>query len=182
MGTSPVRHALSRIARTLREADIPFAVAGALAVNEHGHLRMTEDVNILLARDGMERVLEVCLGRGWDELSPGSRGFWDTDNMVRVTFVLEGDYPGDRKQKPVAFPNPAEFGTAGGIAFLPLPVLLTLKIASGMTAPHRPGDLADVIELIRKNNLELDYAGELAPYVQEKYLQLWELAQVQDEY
>ena len=51
-----------------------------------------------------------------------------------------------------------------------------------MTAPHRPRDLNDVIQLIRKNDLDRAYAEKLDPYVRKKYLELWEAAQVKDEY
>jgi hypothetical protein len=65
---------------------------------------------------------------------------------------------------------------------LRLPDLLTLKIASGMTAPHRPRDLDDVIQLIRRNGLDREYATRLDPYVRAKYLELWDAAQVRDEH
>lgn len=183
MGKSPVHAAVARIAKALSEANIPFAVAGALAVNEHGHVRMTEDVDILLTRDGLERFKRLWLGRGWIEQFPGSRGLRDATDGVRIDVILAGDFPGDGKPKPVAFPDPAEAGAAReGIPFLTLPALLTLKLASGMTSPQRPRDFDDVIQLIRKNSLGRDYAGQLHPYVREKYLELWELAQINDEY
>ena len=65
-------------------------------------------------------------------------------------------------------------------ALLPLPRLLELKLASGMTAPHRLRDLADVIELIRVNALGEELADSLHTYVREKYLELWRAAQVSD--
>ena len=69
-----------------------------------------------------------------------------------------------------------------GIPVLTLRALLTLKLASAMTAPHRPRDLDDVIQLIRKNDLDRGYAEQLDSYVRRKYLELWEAAQVRDEY
>jgi len=50
-----------------------------------------------------------------------------------------------------------------------------------MSAPHRLRDLADVIELIRVNELTEDLARDLHPYVREKYLELWRAAQERDE-
>src|SRR5260370_32260199 len=47
--------------------------------------------------------------------------------------------------KPVIFPDPAKAAVRGErVALLPLPILIELKLASGMTAPHRLKDLADV--------------------------------------
>ena len=184
MGKSPIHAAAARIAKTLTEMDIPFSIAGALAVNVHGHVRTTEDVDILLTPDGLERFKERWLGRGWVEQFPGSRGLKDTVHQVKVDVMLTGNYPGDGQPKPVAFPDPSEVNEPDpeGIPVLILPVLVTLKLASGMTAPHRPRDLDDVIQLIRKNGLAREYAEQLDPYVREKYLELWEAAQVRDEY
>lgn len=86
------------------------------------------------------------------------------------------------KEKPVAFPDPAKAAVRGErFALLPLADLLELKIASGMTAPHRLRDLADAIELIRVNALEESFAESLHPYVQEKFRELWKAAQTRDE-
>lgn len=184
MGKSRVHAAAERIANTLADMEIPFAIAGALAANAHGHVRTTEDVDILLTPDGLRRFKERWLGRGWVEQFPGSRGLRDTVARVRIDVMLTGDFPGDGRPKPVAFPDPAEVNQPdpGGTPVLQLPVLVTLKLASGMTAAQRPQDLADVIELIRRNDLSLEYAEQLDPYVRDKYRELWEAAQITDEY
>lgn len=63
---------------------------------------------------------------------------------------------------------------------LPLPTLVELKLASGLTAPRR---LADVLELIRVRRLPAELAEELHPYVREKFGELWRAAQAaEDEY
>jgi hypothetical protein len=61
--------------------------------------------------------------------------------------LLVGQYPGDGLPKPIADPPPEVVAEvhADGIRFLSLRTLLELKLASGMTAPHRPRDLDDVI-------------------------------------
>ena len=50
-----------------------------------------------------------------------------------------------------------------------------------MTAAHRMQDLADVMNLIRANQLPLDYAESLNPYVADKFRELWHAAQIDDE-
>jgi hypothetical protein len=50
--------------------------------------------------------------------------------------------------------------------------MIELKLASGMTAPHRLKDLADVQELIRIQQLPGTMASELNEFVREKYLEL----------
>jgi len=64
----------------------------------------------------------------------------------------------------------------------PIAFLLELKLASGMTAAHRPRDLDDVIQLIRVNGLPAGYGEQLNPYVQGKFAELWKAAQVDEEY
>jgi hypothetical protein len=59
--------------------------------------------------------------------------------------------------------------------------LVELKIASGMTAPHRLHDLADVMRLTRAAALPRDFATQLDPYVRAKYDELWLLAQHPDD-
>ncbi|MCE7874303.1 hypothetical protein DYH09_28570 [bacterium CPR1] len=61
---------------------------------------------------------------------------------------------------------------------LSLATLIELKLASGMTAPHRLRDLDDALQLIRRNGLE--YGKQLHPYVREKFAELWQLAQYED--
>ena len=84
-------------------------------------------------------------------------------------------FPGDGKPKPVAFPDPATAALRGArVALLPLPTLVELKLASGMTAPHRLKDLADVQELIRIQRLPRTFVLELNAFVRDKYLELWQ--------
>jgi hypothetical protein len=104
----------------------------------------------------------------------------DTETGVSVDFVLTGDFPGDGLPKPVAFPDPKIANRHERLALLPLPALVELKLASGMTAPHRLRDLADVIELIRSAALGRDFAARLHPFVQAKYDELWVAAQAID--
>ncbi len=184
MGESPIHAAAARIADALSDMDVPFAIAGALAANAHGHVRTTEDVDLLLTPEGLRRFKDRWLGRGWIEQFPGSKGVRDAVHEVNIDVLLTGDYPGDGRPKPVAFPDPREAREfdVEGRPVLPLAVLITLKLASGMTAAHRPRDLDDVIQLIRKNQLERQYADRLDPYVRAKFLEMWDAAQIRDEY
>jgi hypothetical protein len=118
-------------------------------------------VDVLLAPAGLRALKGEVLGRGYVE-KPGSRRLRDTEAGVDVNVVLAGEYPGDGKPKPVAFPDPAEAAVRGRrIALLPLDKLIELKLASGMSAPHRLKDLADVLELIRVLSLPRERALSL---------------------
>jgi hypothetical protein len=65
-------------------------------------------------------------------------------------------------------------------SLLPMPLFIELKLASGMVAPHRGKDLVDVQELIRSAHLSREVSLALDPWVRERFLELWNLAQVTD--
>lgn len=182
MGTDPVHEAMYKLARTLDEMGVPYAIAGAMALNEYGYRRATVDVDVLLTADGLAQFKARWLGRGYVERYPGSRGLRDTEHNVGVDVLIAGDYPGDGKPKPVRFPDPAVAIRGRRIALLPRTKLVELKLASGMSALHRLKDLADVIEMIKHAKLPRELADELDASVREKYLELWDAAQTPDPY
>ena len=180
-GDADVQRALSKLARLLEQAGIPYVVIGAMALNEYGYRRVTIDVDILLTCQGLEALKERALGHGYVEKFPGRRGLRDTEHGVSIDVVLAGEYPGDGRPKPVRFPDPARVSIRGArVALVPLAVLIELELASGMSAPHRLRDLADVLELIRSARLPAELAEELDPFVRDKYRELWQAAQAED--
>jgi hypothetical protein len=143
-----------------------------MALNAHGYRRVTTDVDVLLTAEGLAAFKAKHLGRGWVEKFAGSKGMRDTEFNVKIAVLLTGDFPGDGKPKPIAFPDPSVAGSAPGPRFLPIETLLELKLASGMTNPERLKDLADVQELIRAAGLDGTLAESLNPFVREKYLEI----------
>lgn len=171
---SAVHDALRKIARRLDELGIPYAIAGGMALFMHGYRRMTEDVDILVAREDIKRIHEALEGRGYRPPFERSKNLRDTENKVRIEFLLSGGYPGDGQPKPIAFPEPAAVSIEReGIRFLNLSTLVELKLASGMTNLDRLKDLTDVQELIKIVGLSLEFADKIHPYVREKYQELW---------
>src|SRR5215510_5931632 len=172
------RPALEKLVRTLDAHRIPYAIVGTMALNEFGYRRTTVDVDVLLKAAGLAELKRNTLGGGYIEKYAGSRGLRDPAHGVDIDIVLAGDYPGDRNPKAVAFPDPTTAVRRGArVALLPLPRLLELKLASGMTAPHRLRDLADVQEVSRILGMPRSFADELDASVRDKYLELWEAVQ-----
>jgi hypothetical protein len=175
MGQAEVHKALAKLAARLDGLGIPYAIIGAMALNEFGYLRATVDVDVLLTEDGLAAFKTSALGRDYVEKFPGSRGLRDTEHGVDIDVVLSGTYPGDGLPKPVVFPDPEAAAERGArVALLPLATLVELKLASGMTASHRLKDLADVQEVIRILRLPRTLANKLNPFVRAKYLELWQ--------
>ena len=167
---------LRKIARRLEDLCVPYAVADGMALEAHGFRRLTVDVDILVNRDGMKTIHEKLDGLGYIPPFAGSKNLRDTELGVRIEFLVAGEFPGDGKPKPVAFPEPYDAGVViDGVRYLSLPKLVELKLASGMTGGiHRMKDFSDVIALIETRRLSADFAAELNPYVRDKYLELWQ--------
>jgi len=181
MATDAVHGALERLIGLLAAGRIPYALVGAMALNEYGYRRVTVDVDILLTREGLAEFKRQHLGRGYLEKFPGSRGMRDTENGVDIDVILTGEYPGDGKPKPVVCPDPREAAVEGTrVRLLPLAKLLELKLASGISAPHRLRDLADVLEVVRLQRLPEEFDTQLDPSVRAKFRELWQAAQQAD--
>jgi hypothetical protein len=172
---SAVQDALRAITRRLGDLGIPYAVAGGMALFRHGFRRFTEDVDILVTSEGLKAIHDHLEGRGYLPPFAGSKNLRDTENGVRIEFLVAGQYPGDGHPKPVAFPDPATAGVEiDGIRYLNLATLVELKLASGMTGGlHRMQDLVDVVALIKTLKLPAEFADRLNPYVRDKYIELW---------
>lgn len=174
--TNAVHRALRRITDHLRELGIPHAVVDGMAMFFHGFRRFTEDVDILVTRAGLKEIHERLEGLGYVPPFDGSKQLRDAEMGVRIEFLVTGDYPGDGKPKPVAFPDPSHpVVELGGVPCVNLPTLIELKLASGMKNATRLKDISDVQELIRQLKPSRDLADELNPFVRDKYLELWDV-------
>jgi hypothetical protein len=173
---SAVFKTLRKIVHDLDELDVAYTIMGSLAFFALGFRRFTESVNILVTREGLKTIHERLDGLGYVPPFSKSKNLRDSEHGVRIEFLIAGEYPGDGKPKPVAFPDPAEAGVElNGITYLSLPRLVELKLASGMTGGvTRMKDLADVVALIQTLSLPAEFAESLDPFVRERYRELWE--------
>jgi hypothetical protein len=175
---SAVQETLRRIAQRLDEIGVPYAISGGMALFRHGYRRFTEDVDVLVTSEGLRRIHEALAGLGYVPVVAGSKNLRDAQTGVRIDFLVAGGFPGDGKPKPVTFPDPGLSTPEGlvvvfdGVRYLGLPVLIDLKLASGLTNAARLRDLSDVLELIRSLRLPAAYADKLNPFVRAKFLEL----------
>src|SRR5687767_7283919 len=112
--SSPLQKAARELAQRLTELGIDYAIAGALCLAAHGVVRATEDVDVLITKEGLTRFKEKWLGRGYLDLRPGGKAVRDTVNGVKIDFLITGDFPGDGKPKPISFPDPVTVGEEVG--------------------------------------------------------------------
>jgi len=174
-GTGMVNETLKQLAADLEARGIDYSVIGAVALNQHGYHRFTEDIDLLLTREGLEKFQKELVGRGYRPAFPGAtKKFRATERNVPIEVITTGEYPGDGKPKPVQFPAPGDsYEIIDGIRTMPLERLIELKLASGMTGRGRLKDLADVQEIIRVKGLNALFADRLDPSVRAKFLELY---------
>ncbi len=173
-GQGMANETLHRLVADLNTYGVDYSVIGAVALNQHGYRRFTEDIDLLMTEEGLATFRRELVGRGYRPAFPGAtKKFRRTENNVPIEVIVSGEYPGDGRPKPIRFHRPEErFIIIDGVKTVDLPKLIELKLASGMSGLARLKDLADVQELIRVRGLDADMADTLDPSVRDKYLEL----------
>jgi len=136
------------LARICEEAGVRPVVIGGLAVNHHGYMRVTADVDILVARgEAVALYRRLRAESGWKRYA---EGFKNTELGVGLDICVEGERTAPRSTE--EFPDPAQLVTVD-VEPLPVPALselLALKVMSG-----RARDDADVVELLKRHRLRM---------------------------
>jgi hypothetical protein len=178
-GRGTMNNVLKKIAADLDRCAIQYAVIGAIALNMYGYRRFTEDIDLLMTREDLQKFQDKLIGLGYRPKFQGAtRQFRTVQENIPIEIITAGEYPGDGLPKPVQFPNPLDFITEiEGIKVLCLEKLVELKLASGLTAPHRLKDLADVQELIQIKHLLLEFSEKLDSSVRDKFIELYNSVQ-----
>jgi hypothetical protein len=102
----------------------------------------------------------------------------DRANDVTIDILVTGLFPGTGKPGPISYPNPTEVGqTIDKIRVLNLVTLVQLKLAA-----RRYQDFADVVNLIRSNNLEESFTKDLHPSVHGDFIECLEEKRREEDY
>jgi len=171
-GHSKLHETLHALTKKLDELGLSYVVIGGIALTAHGHSRMTEDIDILITRSDLKKLHEALVGRGYKLEFAGAKSLRDTNTLVKIEFVLTGDYPGSGKVQPVSFPKPSDTDPVvqDGVKFIGLAPLVELKLASGMTGgADRAKDFVDVQQLIKTLSLPRTFYSQVHEYVRAKY-------------
>lgn len=172
----PVYQTLRRLAKRLERAGIPYAVMGAMAVNLHGARRTTDDVDVLLTKEGLGRFRRELLPKFYKPVEGRSRRFVERKSGVTVDCLLEGGIPGFGKPGPIRFPDPSQVSQElHKFSVVSLPQLIQLKLAAG-----RYYDFGDVTFLIRVHHLDESFLEQLHPSVRPHFLACLDEAREQE--
>ena len=168
-----LNEAILKIASDLDREKIEYVIVGAIALNRHGYRRFTEDIDLLLTKEGLKSFREKLIGRGYCPAFESAQKKYRTSENIPIDIITSGEYPGDGVPKPVVFPDPAECAVLiEGVKTITLEKLIELKLASGISAPHRLKDLADVQEMIKIKLLNANFAAKLDESVRPKFIEL----------
>ncbi len=147
----------------LREASIPHALAGGLAVSAHGYPRTTDDVDFLVGDEAFNKheggfvTLKVPL------IAIGN---------VRIDFVSIDETKSEERQLRPAVEEPQQ---SEGVPIVPLPALVYMKLKAG-----RQKDTADLVELLKRGRVDLEdmdrYLEEYAPEQIRRWQRVKEIA------
>lgn len=151
------------IVRSLNDAGARYLVAGGLAVNAHGYLRFTQDVDLVIALDpeNIARGFEALARLGYKPLVPVSAGqfadaalreAWIRDKGMRVLNFFSDAHRETNVDLFVTEPFDFDRETAAAlegellpglsVRFVSIPTLIVMKQAAG-----RPRDLDDIQHL-----------------------------------
>lgn len=92
---------LRRVTKGLENRGIEYSVIGAVALNNHGYRRFTEDIDLLLTKAGLEKFQKELVGLNYQG---ATKKFRTTEENVTVEIITSGEFPGNGKPKPVQFP------------------------------------------------------------------------------
>lgn len=151
----------------LREASIPHALIGGLAVGAHGYPRTTDDVDFLVGDEAFVKHADGLVTLKVPLVAVGH---------VRVNFVSIDAAQGEDKPLRSALESPPE---SEHIPIVTLSALVYAKLKAG-----RQKDIADLVELLKRGRIEIyvidRYLEEYAPDQVRKWERTKEMAAAEE--
>ncbi len=149
--------------RKLREAGVPHALAGGLAVGAHGYPRTTDDVDFLVGDEAFLRHAGGLVTLKVPLIAVGN---------VRIDMVSIEPSGEEKEQLRPALENPPE---SEQIPVVPLTALVYMKLKAG-----RQKDVADLVELLKRGKIDIvgidHYLQQRAPAYVQRWARVKELA------
>ncbi len=122
---------------------IPLAIVDDLAAIHFGYSAITEDIDIVVANDDLDRLITDSSHYGFKVKWRSTTG-WHTLAFedVEINIVPEGGKA--RDSSPTAIPGPRALGVSVGLNFSDLSGWIELKVSSG-----RAKDRTHVVEVLK---------------------------------
>src|SRR5207244_12237057 len=100
MGVRKLNDASTRLVNALRNHEIDYVVIGAVALLAHGYPRFTEDIDVIVSPEGLERFHRELIGLGYAPAFAGARKrLRSTLDGTPVELIAAGEYPGEGNTK-----------------------------------------------------------------------------------
>jgi hypothetical protein len=101
-----VHRAVRRLVSKLDSARLQYCIVEGLALNAHKYRRVTVDIDLLMDRPSFDHFTRELKGFNYQRVSGRTRRFVEQRSQVQLDILITGQFPGDGKPKPVAFPDP----------------------------------------------------------------------------
>lgn len=176
-GVELVKNRLLRMAKALRQADLPFAVVGGNAVAlwvsrvDEAAVRNTRDVDVLLRREDFQRVRDCLESAGFvyrQTAAPGKAGTMDVfldgpgakiRDAVHVVWANEKVRPESIEPSP----DVTEAEDIGDFYLIHLDALVRMKLTS-----FRDKDRMHLRDLIAIGLVDLSWTAQIPPPLAER--------------
>jgi len=164
---------LKSISKLLKQFKISFTFIGGAARNQYGYQKITEDIDILIARKDKEKMKNLPIGFIKDIGNKKGKRFLLHDPKTNIDIIYEDEISGDGVNG-IKFLNPDRItNIIKSEPFISLKALIMYKLSSGIYGNARYKDFDDIIELIKRNNLSINYANKFREDLKNKYIELW---------
>ena len=166
LGNAPLMQTAKKLAVVLARGDIPHVIVGGLAVQEHGYVRTTYDVDIVVP--DIDEARDYLSIRGFQEVPGTTMKLKDRDNRVEVDLLPGGGFVG-----PAVLPLPVPQSVSAQPQFIDFAGLIEQKLSSYLGDKiNRLKDGGDVSELLKKARPPRDLPVHEA--VRNEYCRLWD--------
>src|SRR3990167_9517818 len=72
-GEGRLKKTYERLTKNLDEMGVSYTLIGGYALILHGVRRFTEDIDLLVSKEGLGRLHKGLVGRGYVQVTPGGR-------------------------------------------------------------------------------------------------------------
>lgn len=176
LGKESLWHVATRCHELFDSAQIPYSIAGGVAVCLHGYQRNTTDIDLIIHADDSQRVREFLVDSGFEWLP--EKVEFRSPQGIAVQFLIAGHSAG--RNTGILVPAPTgelNVEQKEGLNVVRLSKLIEMKIACGTASLRRTHkDFADVVELIAIRQLDPSFARHLHKSLRKTFKELVRVA------